>query len=348
MTMARVDQQKLRTGIAGLLAAEGMDADKAAVVAEVLVEADAIGHFTHGAGLVGGYLDALKSGEMTGRGSYDVVADRGACLTWDGNMLPGPWLVRSALDLAAERVATHGVVTVAIRRSHHTGALAAYMKRLTDRGLIAEISCSTASAARMAPFGGTTPVLTPNPVAFAFPTDGDAVVVDVSSSIATTTMTRQLASAGERYPGAWGLTAAGVPTDDPEEVVSRGGTLMPLGGAEKGYKGFGLALAVDLLSQGLSGSGRADTLGQMTLSVFIQVIDPAAFAGTDAFLHQASHTAGLCRDNPPAPGVTKVRVPGDGAAASRRKAAAEGVAVDDAVLAGLARRAAAHGLDWPL
>ncbi|WP_412177277.1 Ldh family oxidoreductase [Mesorhizobium sp. ZC-5] len=346
MNLARIPETTLYRSLADLFTAAGMEADKASVVAEVLIEADKIGHTTHGTGLAASYIDALKSGEMLGAGNVKVVADRGACITWDGNKLPGPWLVREALDLACERVKMHGVVTVAIGRSHHTGALGAYMKRITDKNLIAQISCSTASAARMAPFGGTTPVLTPNPMAIAFPTATDPIVIDVSASITTTTMTRQLADANKRYPEKWGLTAKGEPTDDPQEVVSRGGTLMPLGGSDKGYKGFGLALGVDILSQGLSGVGRADKQSPMTLSVFIQVIDPAAFAGPEEFIRQSTHTAELCRDNPPAPGVKGVRVPGDSAANLRRRAEADGVVVDDAVIAELSKRASALNVNW--
>ena len=153
--MIRVDADRFRAGITDLFAGAGMDADKAAIVAEMLVEADLIGHSTHGSGLVEGYLDALASGELNGRGTYEVVADRGACVTWRGNRLPGAWLVRRALDLACERVPQFGVVTVAIGGSHHTGALAAYLRPVTERGFVAEICCSTTSAARMAPFGGT-------------------------------------------------------------------------------------------------------------------------------------------------------------------------------------------------
>ena len=344
--MARIDADRLRRSLANLMHSGGMAADKSTVVAEVLVEADMIGHTTHGTGLVASYLDALASGELNGHGDPEVIVDRGACITWDGRKLPGPWLLHTALDLACERVPAHGVVTVAIRNSHHTGALAAYMRRVTDQGYVVQLNCSTVSAARMAPFGGTEPVLTPNPQAYGFPTDGDPILIDVSASITTTTMTRQLAAAGQRYPEAWALTADGQPTDDPQEVVSKGGTLMAIGGARKGYKGFGLALAVDVLSQGLAGSGRADIHEPMTLSVFLQVLDPAAFSGTDAFRRQSSHTARLCRDNRPAPGVGKVRVPGDGAANSRRQALAEGVEVDDAVLEVLAGRARGLGAGW--
>lgn len=346
--MTRVDAEKLRDGIAALFSAGGMDADKAGIVAEMLVEADLIGHSTHGSGLVAGYLDALASGELNGTGSYDVIADRGACVTWRGNRLPGAWLVRQALDIACERAPRYGVVTVAIGGSHHTGALAAYLRAVTERGLIGEICCSTTSAARMAPFGGTTPVLTPNPLAIGFPTGGDPILIDLSSSITTTTMTRTLAAKGERYPEKWALTAAGEPTDDPREVTENGGTLLPLGGTHKGYKGFGLALMVDVLSQGLADFGRKDPPAQMSLAVFLQVIDPDAFGGRDAFARRAGFVADACRAVPPAPGVSGVRVPGDGAARARRKALAEGVPVDPAVLDTLSRRAADLSVDWPL
>jgi L-lactate dehydrogenase len=346
--MIRVDADRLRTGIANLFAAAGMDAGKAAVVAEMLVEADLIGHSTHGSALVEGYLDALATGELSGNGCYDVLADRGACVTWRGNRLPGAWLVREALDLACERVAQYGVVTVAIGGSHHTGALAAYLRPVTERGFIAEICCSTTSAARMAPFGGTTPVLTPNPLAIGFPTDGDPILIDLSASITTTTLTRTLAKRGERYPDKWALTAAGEPTDDPREVTNHGGTLLPLGGSHKGYKGFGLALMVDVLSQGLADFGRKDPPGPMSLAVFIQVIDPEAFGGREAFARRAGYVADLCRAVPPAPGVSGVRVPGDGAARSRRAALKEGVLVDETLVKALSERAAKLDVPWPL
>lgn len=345
--MIRVDAERLRTGISGLFTASGMDEEKAVIVAEMLVEADLIGHSTHGSGLVSGYLDALASGELNGSGTYEVVADRGACVTWRGRRLPGAWLIREALDLACARVATYGTVTVAIGGSHHTGALAAYLRPVTERGLIAEICCSTTSAARMAPFGGTTPVLTPNPIAVGFPTGADPILIDLSSSITTTTLTRTLAAKGERYPDRWALTAAGDPTDDPREVTERDGTLLPLGGIDKGHKGYGLALMVDVLTQGLSDFGREDPPAPMSLAVFVQVIDPAAFGGREAFERRAGFVADACRAATPAPGVSGVRVPGDGAARSRRAAVRDGVLVEETVMEALGVRAARLGVAWP-
>lgn len=325
--MIRVDRDAFMQSTALALAASGMDEEKSAVTARILVEGDMIGHETHGVALLPWYLNALADGLLRGTGDYEIVTDRGATFVWDGQCLPGAWLVQKALDQCCERVAVHGVVTAAIRNSHHTCALSAYLREVTERGLIARISCSNPAARRMAPFGGTVPLLTPNPVAYGFPTHGDPIMVDVSCSITTTTMTQNLSKLGERYPAEWAQTAEGEPTDDPREVTERGGSLLALGGQLKGYKGFGLALSEDILGQGLSGKGRKTTPeGPMAQSVFIQVIDPEAFAGIDAFRDEAEFLAGAVRSNPPAKGrEAEVRAPGDAAARKRREALENGV-----------------------
>ncbi|MEI4473849.1 Ldh family oxidoreductase [Frigidibacter sp. MR17.24] len=348
--MPRYDRAALLAYAEALLTAGGMEPDKAATTAEVLVEGDMIGHETHGLQLMHWYLECLADGSLNGTGSYEVVADKGAGFVWDGRLLPGAWLLSQALDQAMERVATHGIVGAAIRNCHHTCALSAYMRRATDRGLIVQLSASNPAARRVAPYGGTRPVMTPNPLAMGFPTSGDPILVDVSASITTTTMTQLLAKKGERYPEPWALTAAGEPTDDPREVTERGGTLMALGGAAKGHKGYGLALMVDLLGQGLSGKGRANTEapGPLAQSAFLQVIDPAFFAGLDAFTEQSDWLAEACRTNPPAPWARgPVRVPGDSASVKRRAALAEGVPVAETDVARMARHAERLGVAPP-
>lgn len=329
--MPFIDAAALTDYARTILTGAGMEDDKAAATAEILVEGDMIGHDTHGVSLLSWYVDALADGSLNGKGSYDVLVDKGSTFVWDGNLLPGAWLFLKALDQAMDRVADFGVVSVALRNCHHTCALSAYLRRVTERGYLAQISCSNPAAARVAPYGGRAPLLTPNPIAMGFPTKSDPVLVDVSSSITTTTMTQTLAKTGERFPEPWALTAEGVPTDDPRAVTERGGTLMSLGGALKGHKGFGLALMVDLLGQGLSGKGRADTpAGGLTQNAFLQVIDPNAFMGLDAFTEQSEFTANACRTNPPAEGNDgPVRVPGDSAARKRRAALDRGVNLSD-------------------
>ncbi len=131
-------------------------------------------------------------------------------------------------------------------------------------------------------------------------------------------------------------------------MTERGGTLLPLGGTHKSYKGFGLALMVDVLTQGLADFGRENPPSPMSLAVFVQVIDPDAFGGRAAFARHAEFTAAACRAVPPARGVTKVRVPGDGAASSRRAALRDGMTVDASAKKALAARAAKLGVAWSL
>ena len=86
-----------------LLAAAGLEPDKARAVAEVLVEGDLMGHNTHGLALLPGYLGELQSGAMEKLGAPVVLADNPAAVTWDGRRLPGPWLVLQAMELAVTR-----------------------------------------------------------------------------------------------------------------------------------------------------------------------------------------------------------------------------------------------------
>jgi LDH2 family malate/lactate/ureidoglycolate dehydrogenase len=333
---------------AALFAAAGCDGDKPASIAEGLVEADLLGHTTHGLQLAPAYLRELESGAMTPRGEPEVVADRGAAVTWDGRRLPGVWLATRAVDLAADRAAAHGLAAVAVRRSHHIGCLAAFLRRATDRGLMVVIASSDPAVAGVAPFGGRKAVLTPDPIAVGIPTDGDPILIDISASITTNGLSDRLRREGKRFPGPWALDAAGRPTDDPAVLFADpSGTLLPAGGTDHGHKGYGLALLVEALTQGLGGFGRAEAPAGWGASVFVQVIDPAAFAGLDAFRRETGWTAAACRACPPAPGVDAVRLPGQRGLERKRKALAEGIALYPGIMAALAPHAQRLGVTPP-
>ena len=322
---------------AALCARVGLDADKSRAVAEVLVEGDLLGHTTHGLALLPQYLAEAEKGSMRTAGEPEVVADFPAAVTWDGRRLPGPWLVRRALDLATTRAKQNGTCSVALRRSHHIGCLAAYLKRVTDEGLMVILTCSDPNVCSVAPFGGRREVFTPNPLAAAWPTDGEPVILDVSMSITTNGLTKRLHTEGRRFPGPWALTAEGAPTDDPAALYTTPpGTLLPMGGLDHGHKGYAFALLVEALTGGLAGHGRADPKEGWGATVFIQVFNPACFGGTDAFRRQTAHVASACRSTPPRPGFDAVRLPGE--AGLRRRAAqlAHGVELHPGILPALA------------
>ncbi len=322
---------------AALFAAAGCDGDKPTTIATVLVEADLLGHTTHGLQLAPVYLGELATGAMAPQGDPEIVVDRGGVVTWDGRRLPGVWLVSKAVDLAVERAAAQGVVTVVIRRSHHIGCLAAFLQRATDRGLMITIASSDPAAASVAPFGGRKAVFTPDPLAVGIPTDSDPILIDISASITTNGMSGRLRREGKRFPGAWALDAAGLPTDNPEALFTNPpGSLLPIGGTDHGHKGYGLALMVEALTQGLGGYGRAEAPTGLGAAVFIQVIDPAAFGGIDAYRRETGWLATTCRETPPVPGADAVRLPGDRGLTRKRRALTEGVTLYPGIMAALA------------
>ncbi len=331
-----------------LFAAAGCDGDKPATIAAGLVEADLLGHTTHGLQLAAAYLAELANGGMLAHGEPDVIADRGATITWDGRTLPGVWLTAKAVDLAVERVATYGVVTVVIRRSHHIGCLAAFLQRATDRGLMIILACSDPATASVAPYGGQKAVFTPDPFAVGIPTDGEPIWIDISASITTNGLAGRLKREGKRFPGAWALDAAGVATYDPGVLFENPpGTLLPTGGVDHGHKGYGLALMVEALTQGLGGFGRSQAPSGWGASVYVQVTDPAAFGGSDAFCRETGWLAKTCRETPPIPGVDAVRLPGQQGLARKRLALAEGVALYPGILDALAPFAAKFHVPVP-
>lgn len=342
----RYNPAELTDFASALFAAAGCDADKPATIAAGLVEADLLGHTTHGLQLAAPYLDALAAGKMTPTGEPDVVADRGPVVTWDGKYLPGVWLAARAVDLAADRAATFGTSTVVVRRSHHIGCLAAFLQRATDRGMMVVLTCSDPSVASVAPFGGRRAVFTPDPFAVGIPTDGDPILVDISASITTNGMASRLHREKKRFPGPWALNSGGAATDDPAVLFADPpGTLLPTGGTDHGHKGYGLALLVEALTQGLGGFGRADSPTAWGAAVFVQVFDPSAFGG--GFTRQTEWLADACRSCPPVPGGDAVRLPGQRGLELKKRAIAEGVPLYPGILDTLAPFAAKQGVTMP-
>lgn len=332
----RYDAAALIEFAKSLLIAAGMPQERAHDVADILVEADLLGHDTHGLQLLATYLQHIEAGQMKLRGEPITLADHGAVITWDGQRLPGPWLVLRAMEIATERAKIYGSGTVTIGRSHHIACLAAYLRRASDSGLVMLLLSSAPSGASVAPHGGLRSVFSPSPLAIGFPTDQGPVLVDVSTSITTNGMTNRLRKQGKRLPHQWLIDEKGEPSDDPAVLQApHKGTILPLGGLDAGHKGYGLALLVEALTAGLAGHGRADPLEPLGASVFLQILDPEAFNGGDAFRRQMDWVAHACVDNPPRKGFDRVRLPGQNGLARRERQLRDGVELEASILPAL-------------
>lgn len=277
-----------------------------------------------------------------------MLSERGACVAWDGRRLPGPWLTLRAIDVATTLARTFGTGTVNIRHSHHIAALAPYARRVAEQGMMLLLMTSAPAGGSVAPFGGTRALFSPSPLAAGIPTGAEPILIDVSTSITTNGLTGRLAREGKRLPAPWLIDEDGNATDDPAVLVApRQGTILPLGGLDAGHNGFGLALLVEALTAGLAGQGRSDPGPRWGGTVFVQVIDPEAFNGRDAFKDQMDWIADACHGNPPIDADRPVRLPGHGGLKRRALQQAEGVVLSSAIVAGLEPWAQKLGVAMP-
>lgn len=348
MEQHRYTPQALIDFSAQVLDKAGMDERQAHVVAQVLVEADLLGHTTHGLALLASYAAEVQNGSMKAGGAPRVLSDKGAAVLWDGERLPGPWLVCQAIDELLPRARKFGSATLVIRRSHHIACLASYLMRAVEQDMLIVLASSDPAGQSVAPFGGTQAVFTPNPIAAGIPASSP-LLIDISASVTTNGMCNRMAKQDEQFDEEWLIDAHGNPTRDPKVLFDTpGGTILPVGGLAAGHKGYGLALLVEALTGGLAGYGRADGAKGWGATVFISLYDTVGFAGKEEFLRQMDFLADQCRSNPPRPGVEAVRVPGDKGLALRKAFMKEGLVLHEGIEPALRELAEKYDLDFPL
>ena len=322
--------------------------DRSKIIADILIESDLMGHTTHGLQLLKAYTDELSAGKMKLSGEPRVISDHGAAITWDGDYLPGPYLLDKAMRIGFERMEEHPVFTLAIQHSHHIACLAAYLERATEKGFLMILTSSDPGNQTVAPFGGVTGVYSPDPLAFGIPTEGDPILFDSSASTVANGIVMQKHGQGEKLGGPWMLDNQGNATDDPQAFFDDPpATILPVGGMDLGFKGYGLALLIEALTSGLAGAGRRNHQSRWTASVQMQLINPEKFAGLAAFKAEMQHLADQCRASTPRAGFDEVRLPGSRAIEKKRKHLEQGVELHPGVITSLKECAEAYGVTMP-
>ncbi|NND33212.1 MAG: Ldh family oxidoreductase [Saprospiraceae bacterium] len=334
----RFDYLKLVQFATEVLTSAGLNISRSGIVARTLVASDLMGHTTHGLQLLWPYANQLLENLMTKDGEPKLISDSGAAVTWDGNHLPGPYLVEKAIDLGLERLQNHPVFTLAIQKSHHIACLAAYLEKVTDRKKIIILGSSDPGNKTVAPFGGVTGTYSPDPLSYGIPTQGDPILFDSSASTLANGQVMQRHAHGQMLDGAWLMRADGSLSDDPSAFFADPpATILPVGGLTLGFKGFGYGILMEALTSGLAGSGRKEHSGQWSASIFLQLIDPAQFAGTQPFINEMQHLVDQCKASELHPHFAEIRMPGERALAMKRKQQEEGVVLHPEVIKGCER-----------
>lgn len=301
----------------------------AASTARALVGAEADGLKGHGLSRVPSYAAQVRAGKVLGDAIVSIETPRPGLLAIDA----AHGFAYPALDLAVRRLPAlaraQGIAAAGIRRSHHCGAAGRPCEALAESGLVAILLANTPAA--MAPWGGRKAVFGTNPIAFACPLpDRAPIVIDLSLSKVARGNIMAAKQRGEPIPEGWALDAHGQPTTDAAAALA--GTMIPFGDA----KGTALALMVELLAAGLTGSryaaeassfldtaGDAPGTGQFILAIDADALSPSA---PERFAVLAASIDG--QDGARLPGARRLE--------ARERAARAGVSVPDALLSEIA------------
>ncbi len=287
------------------MAAAGFAEDEARAAVAALVLAERDGLASHGLARLGYYLDQARAGKVRADAAPAVEID-GAVVRVDAGHGLAFAAVERGLDAGIVVARRLGIAAVAVGRSHHFGVAGHPVERLARVGLIGIAFAN--SPAAMAPWGGRRALYGTNPIAFGAPRAGDEpLVIDLSLSRAARGKVMIAQKKGEAIPEGWALDANGRPTTDAAAALA--GTMIPAGGA----KGAALALMVELLCAGLTGSKFAFEAGSLFdaegpppgLAHLILILDPARFGGHFAARAEAMFAAIEAEDGARLPGARR-------------------------------------------
>jgi delta1-piperideine-2-carboxylate reductase len=219
----------------------------ARLLARNCVSAERDGALSHGLFRLRGYVSSLKAGWVDGRAVPTLEDAAPALLRIDAcNGFTVPALAAGRAQ-AMEKVRSNGVAVVAIRNSHHLGALSLDVEPFAAEGLIALAVINSMKS--VVPFGGRSAVFGTNPVALAAPRAGGVpLVFDLATSSRSHGDVQIAARDGKPLEPGIGVDRQGRPTTDPKAVLD-GGALLPFGG----HKGSAIAMMVEILCAALGG-----------------------------------------------------------------------------------------------
>jgi uncharacterized oxidoreductase len=329
----------------------GLPEDDARAVAVSLVGSNLRGHDSHGVMRVPQYAGFLEKGEYKAGVDLVVVHETLAVSVCDAQWGFGQVQAHRLLDRVLPKAKALGLSAGAMRNCGHIGRLGEYAERAAGEGLVLIGTVNNAGAGqRVAPPGGLQPRLGTNPLCVAVPTLGEPVVLDFGTSVVAEGKVRVHHISKTPVPEGWLLDAEGRPTTDPSVLYeSPPGSILPMGGAQA-YKGFGLALVLDMLAGGLTG-GRASFAGAPPArgnNVLFLALDPRKFAGTDALIHEATELVGYVRGTPRAVGVDAITLPGDPERNTFARRTAQGIPLEEAHWAKITELAHRLGVPVPV
>ena len=341
MSEPTVTPARLQAFIQQALVTVGLPDADAATVAELMAAADLQGSDGHGVSRLPQYVRRIKAGGVNIRPKIQVVHEHAGTAVLNGDNGMGHLVMKRAAGMAVEKARVTGIGWVNSQFSNHAGPASLYATMPLAHDMIG-LYFAVGNANHLPPWGGLDMLLSTNPIAAAIPAgDENPIVLDMATTVAAYGKVKTKALRGETMPEGWMIDRTGKPLTDPKRADE--GMLLPLGGMEAGYKGYGLAMIIGLLAGTLGGAAMGrdvidfnhDDDSVTNTGQAIAAINVAAFGDVAVFKRSVDALVRDLRNSERMPGVDRIWVPGERSQDTRLRRASHGIPLAPALRRGL-------------
>ena len=332
---------RLQAFIGEALARLGLPDQDAMTVARLMAEADLQGSDGHGVSRLPQYARRIKAGGFNVRPDIRVVREHASTALVNGDNGMGHLVMKRAAEIAVEKARITGIAWVNSQFSNHAGPASLYATMPLQHDMIG-LYFAVGNANHLPPWGGLDMLLSTNPIAAAIPAGEEKpIVLDMATTVAAYGKVKTKALRGEMMPEGWMIDRAGKPLTDPKRADE--GMLLPLGGMEAGYKGYGLAMIIGLLAGTLGGAAMGkevidfnhDDDSVTNTGQAIAAINIAAFGDVATFKAAVDTLVRDFRGSERIPGVDRILVPGERSQQMREARTRDGIPIAPALMRGL-------------
>lgn len=303
--MVTISVKEAKEKITRIFMNVGVNEDEAAIIADMVVEADQRGVNSHGILCTARYVKLIREGKMRPNMSATVVKDNGVVAVWDGNHSSGQILGYRAMEEAMKKAKEHGIGVVCVKGANHFGALAYYSQMAQKAGMIGTTLGTGDST--MAPWGGCEKVIGNNPVCVAAPARNEvSPVLDMAMTVVANGKVTNMRRMGyTEIPEGWGLDREGMPTTSMKDYYS----IPPMAG----YKGWGMAVMVDILAGTLFGGGTGDRAKDVSEgpSLMMIAMDIKAFNDEEKYYNDVDYRINELKSSKLAKNSKGILMPGE-------------------------------------
>lgn len=342
----KITHDRLRAFVTKIFSTAGCDANEAERIATRLVEANLVGHDSHGVIRVASYVQWLRAGKVLAGQSIQVAFENDVIAVVDGQSGFGQSIGEQAMKLGIGKCARHGVSVVALRNSGHLGRIGDWPLMAAQEGLLSLHFVNTTGAGILvAPFGGTQRRLSANPIAAGIPRAGKPpILLDISACTMAEGKIRVALNKGVPVPDDCIIDAEGKPTTDPKVFYANPpGAILPIAG----HKGYGLAFLCEILAGAMTGGGcsnpkHADRVINGMLSIFLS---PRFFQSDPVFAAEIERFIAWVKSSATATPDGEILLPGEPEERTKAQRLRDGIDIDATTWSQLAETARNLGLD---